>query len=94
MAPIPRRDYSIPRPTGFRLGTDGQRVPFPAVRRAALVIHNVVRRFFPTKDSYPVDTAAQPTLRTPPGATQGQRVPYVNPNWPKDHTAVIREPGK
>ncbi len=80
MPPIPRRDYSIPQPAGLQLGTDGRRVAFPAIRRAAQVGIGLVRRIFPTRDSYPVETAAQRPLRR------------MTPMWPKDRTAIILPP--
>lgn len=92
MPPIPRRDYSIPRPAGYQLGTDGKRVSFPTVQRAALAVHNLVRRFFPT----PGDSSARGGSPQPVGQAVSRTTPapWTNPNWPKDHTAVIREPGK
>ncbi len=84
MPPIPRRDFSIPRPAGFQLGTDGKRVPFPAVKRAALAIHNVIRHFFPTKDFYPVETSPTPReAQRRPLPASGERVPWTNPRWPQ-----------
>lgn len=79
MPPIPRRDYSIPQPSGFQLGTDGKQVPFPALkRRDDNLLHNLVRRFFPSP---------QPNVQT--AAQRPQHQPATKPNWPKDHTATI-----
>ena len=75
MPPFPKRDYSIPQPAGFQLGTDGKRVAFPSIRRVAISVHGVVRRIFPSP-TYRVQHGPQPQLRP-------------QPNWPKDHTAVI-----
>ena len=83
MPPIPRRDYSIPQPSGFQLGADGKRVPFPAIRRIATGVNNVLRRFFPTKDSYPVETSPTPReAQRRPLPPSGQRAPWTNPRWP------------
>jgi hypothetical protein len=82
MPPISRKiDWSIPRPAGLSpLGTNGVRVPFPSIKRAALTVHNLVRRFFPTKDFYPVETSPTPVAQQ---VSHPTRVPYINPKWPQ-----------
>jgi hypothetical protein len=92
MPSLPRRDYSIPLPSGFQLGTDGRRVAFPAIKRAALSVHNFVRRFYPSPDLTALGGSAQPAAIKAsqlPDPNRTVPVPFTNPYWPKDHTAVI-----
>lgn len=66
---------------GYQRGTDGVRVPFPHVQRAAQTIHNAVRHIYPSPTPS-VQGAAQPTLLRQRQEQGPGYVPFINPKWP------------
>jgi hypothetical protein len=84
MPPYPRRDYSIPQPSGLSpLGTDGKRVPFPSIKRSTQVQRERVSNMKPRPDLTARGGSPTPReMQRRPLPPTGERVPYRNPRWP------------
>lgn len=97
MPPIPKRDYSVPRPAGPVVDTS-KRVEFPTLKVLVNgLLHNLVRHVYPSFEPK-IQGAAQPTL--PRQRVMGPittPVPYVNPKWqrPQGHGRpyILDKPG-